>query len=847
MLGGRYRIVAPVGRGGMGEVYRADDLTLGQPVALKFLPHELSHDRTRLEYFYNEVRLSRQVSHPNVCRVHDIGEMDGQPFLSMEFVDGGDLAGLLRRIGRLPPDKGVEIARQLCAGLQAAHDQGVLHRDLKPANVMLDSHGQVRITDFGLARLADQSLAAADVGAGTPNYMAPEQLAGKEVTVRSDIYALGLVLFEIFTGKRALKPRALAGFVNTQEDPTPPSVSSQVSDIDPLVERVIQRCLEKDPRKRPPSALAVAAALPGGNPVAAALAAGEIPSPAMVAASGEVGGLEPAVGIACLSAVVVLLVLVVILARYTTLVGLVRPDESPDFLNHQAREIVKTLGYDEAPAGSAQGFEVDSAYIDRLKSDHSPRRWDGLATGQPPAIYYWYRQGPRPLVPHTFQVAPAGLSRGTVTPDDPPFSEPGSVSLKLDPKGRLIEFQAVPLRHTDGPEAKPAVGWDLPLFQFAKLDPVKFSKVDATWRPPVYADSDSRTAWDGVYPDSDVPVHVEAAACAGKPVYFRVAGERSGSQPDVAGTAALGGGTVYRTFFALIWWVLHVGIAVLAVRNLRLGRGDRRGGARLAGYVFGVVLLAWLLQASHVLALTENDLTVTGLAKALYASGLIWLYYLGLEPYVRRLWPEVLVSWNRLLAGQFRDPLVGRDVLVGALAGVGVMLIGQINVLVPTWLGWQTPLPMGAVTAWGAPLTTLLGARQCVAEFLSFQRLAVYDSVLYFLLFLLLLRAVLRKPWLAACAFVVVYSAIFTAAAGAVYTTWFFMTLVVSIGLYVMLRFGLLATVSLLLVRHLLTFPLTADLSAWYAGSGVFAVGMIVLLAGYGCYTSLAGRPLFRD
>ena len=131
-IAGRYRIVGLLGRGGMGEVYRADDLKLGQPVALKFLPESLARDGAALARFHKEVRIARTVSHPSVCRVFDIGEVDDHHFFSMEYVDGEDLASLLRRIGRLPHDKGLEIARQLCAGLAAAHDTGVLHRDLKP-------------------------------------------------------------------------------------------------------------------------------------------------------------------------------------------------------------------------------------------------------------------------------------------------------------------------------------------------------------------------------------------------------------------------------------------------------------------------------------------------------------------------------------------------------------------------------------------------------------------------------------------------------------------------------------------------------------------------------------------
>jgi len=184
----------------MGEVYRATDLTLGQSVALKFLP---ACDERMLERFHNEVRIARQVSHPNVCRVYDIGEAEGMPYLSMEYIDGEDMSSLLHRIGRLPGDKALEIARKICAGLHAAHEKGVIHRDLKPQNIMLNRRGEVLIMDFGLAAATDQILGA-EAKSGTPAYMAPEQLKGAEVSSKSDLYALGLVLYELFTGKKAL-------------------------------------------------------------------------------------------------------------------------------------------------------------------------------------------------------------------------------------------------------------------------------------------------------------------------------------------------------------------------------------------------------------------------------------------------------------------------------------------------------------------------------------------------------------------------------------------------------------------------------------------------------------------
>lgn len=223
-----------------------------------------ANDEQLLVRFRNEVRTARRVSHANVCRVYDVGEAEGHTFLSMQYVDGDDLTSLLRRIGRLPHDKAVDIARQLCAGLAAAYRESVLHRDLKPANIMLDSRGHAVITDFGLAELIEQ-IQTGDLRSGTPTYMAPEQLAGKEVTAHSDIYSLGLVLYELFTGKRAFEADTLADLVKHRSARSVTSPSSWIKDLDPAVERVIMQCLEADPAKRPRSALVLAAALPGGR------------------------------------------------------------------------------------------------------------------------------------------------------------------------------------------------------------------------------------------------------------------------------------------------------------------------------------------------------------------------------------------------------------------------------------------------------------------------------------------------------------------------------------------------------------------------------------------------------
>ncbi|MBY0397521.1 MAG: serine/threonine protein kinase, partial [Thermoleophilia bacterium] len=321
----RYRITSLLGKGGMGEVYRADDLTLNQTVALKFLPPALAADPDRVQKLFDEVRVTRQVSHPNVCRVYDahtINKPNEPPliFLAMEFIDGEDLGSLLRRIGRLPGDKALEVARQLCAGLAAAHEQGIVHRDIKPSNIMLDGRGRARLTDFGIAGPLADIIASGDLSAGTPTYMAPEQLNGQGVSVRSDIYALGLVLYELFTGKPVFRAANLTELRSLHATTDPARPTTHIPDMDPLAERVILRCLEKDPAFRPASALAVSAALPGGDPLAAALAAGETPTPEMVAASGGSGAATPKFVLTCLAILLAALAALVLLKDHTSMV-----------------------------------------------------------------------------------------------------------------------------------------------------------------------------------------------------------------------------------------------------------------------------------------------------------------------------------------------------------------------------------------------------------------------------------------------------------------------------------------------------------------------------------------------
>ncbi len=851
VLAERYRIIALLGRGGMGEVYRADDLKLGQAVALKFLPPSLAEDESALDRFRAEVRNARQVSHPNVCRVYDLGEVAGRPFLSMEYVDGEDLASLLKRIGRLPPAKALEIARQLCAGLAAAHDKGLIHRDLKPSNIMIDGQGHARITDFGIAARPEETADGKIVG--TPAYMSPEQLSGKPVTIKSDLYALGLVLYEIFTGKKAFEAATLNEWrrKHLEEEPTAPS--SHVTDVDPAAERVILRCLEKDPKLRPASALQVAAGLPGGDPLAAALAAGETPSPELVAAAGETEGFKPRTALACMAFVIVGIAAACVLNSKTEMTGMVPLGEPPEVLAAKTSDLIKRFGYTAPPVDSAEGYVYDNDYLHYIESqDKSPDRWKQLKLGHPSAIQFWYRQSPEYLEPRSLFNGPVG---GVVTEHDPPRNFSGMTYAVLDPSGRLEYFEAVPPEReqvqreveakdngglkaaaTVGPPASAAPDWS-PLFEAAGLDMTQFKPATPEWIPPVW--SDARAAWTGVAPGRiNVPLRVEAAAYRGKPVYFQLiwpwtqASRMQANQPTAQAK-------VRQSVELILLLAILVAGVLLARRNLRLGRGDRRGAFRLAVFVLVTLMLGWAITAHHLPTIYEFGLFVMGASYSLFYAALVWLLYIGLEPYVRRRWPSSIISWSRVLAGQFHDPLVGRDVLTGVTLGVGIHLWFNLLQFSEGWLGKLPPEPATR------PLLPLLGARGTFGILLLVAPRYLAFALAVFLLFFLL-RLLFRRDSIAAAAFILIFVAAIALPGSyplvdAVFVAGAYGTLI-----FILKRFGFAPLVAFFITDVWLTqLATTSNLSAWYALSTYIGVAFVLGLAIYGFKVSLAGRPIF--
>jgi len=261
-LAGRYQVIEELGHGGMGRVYKVYDTDVKEKIALKLLKPEIAFDKETVERFSNELKLARKISHRNVCRMFDLGRAEGTTFITMEYVPGQDLKRLIRQTGPLGTGRAVLIAGQLCEGLVEAHRLGVIHRDLKPQNIMVDEDGNARIMDFGIARsLRGKAITGAGVMIGTPDYMSPEQVDGKAVDQRSDIYSLGIILYEMLTGRVPFEGDSAFSIGVKHKSEAPRDPRGLNPQIPPDLGRLILMCLEKDKDKRPQSAEDVRAEL----------------------------------------------------------------------------------------------------------------------------------------------------------------------------------------------------------------------------------------------------------------------------------------------------------------------------------------------------------------------------------------------------------------------------------------------------------------------------------------------------------------------------------------------------------------------------------------------------------
>jgi serine/threonine-protein kinase len=449
------------------------------------------------------------------------------------------------------------------------------------------------------------------------------------------------------------------------------------------VERVILRCLEKLPEDRPASALAIAAALPGGDPLAAALAAGEIPSPEMVAASGSATNEVSTRYLWALVPLVLGLLVMAGLAKWQ-LESRVPLDKPPAVLVDRAHELAQSFSGGAVLRDTDWGFLQDRDYLRHIDTtDSSLHRWERLERADSPAMYLWHRTSPRDLDPAEFS--------GEVGWNDPSFNLSNMTRMLLNPEGRLRQYERIaPQREDSSWTAAGDVDYG-PFFVAAGFDPETFTSTAPLWNPEVYCDS--RAAWEGNWVDGDtLTVRIEAGAYRGEPVYWETiwpwTAARRMEPPPVGGDNRV-------IFFVSIglFVSLIAGSVILARQNIKHGKGDRRGATRLALVMYLAHMIRWLLAADHIMSAQELGLFFAASGFALVQAALVWLVYMALEPYLRRHAPDTLISWVRVLKGRFNDRRVARDTLIGMTGSVVLDALENVAYVANRWMGLPLEIP----------------------------------------------------------------------------------------------------------------------------------------------------------
>jgi serine/threonine-protein kinase len=407
------------------------------------------------------------------------------------------------------------------------------------------------------------------------------------------------------------------------------------------------------------------------------------------------------------------------------------------------------------------------------------------------------------------------------------------VSVSLNPEGHLLELAAVPPQVEKGLEAAAGIStssnWAT-LFTAAGLDMKSFTPVNPEWLP--LASFDARAAWRGAYPGTDLPLRIEAASWRGRPVNFQmIASWTSPSRMRPVYSTATGQ-------IVAIGIVLAVAMvaALLAWRHLRLKRGDLQGAFRLSAFVFLLHMIDWLCAANHVPDLGEIGALISAVSWALFWAVLSWAVYVALEPYVRRRWPQSMIAWSRLLGGGVHDPVVGGNLLIGIACGVGIAAFFLVHNLM---------LQAYVSDAGRLELATVMSARQAASQ-MVFQMVSRIGLALAAFFVLFLLRSIVRKQWIA----VAVFAILLVQGTPRSVTHPLMGVALNLVGpvlvALITVRFGLLAMMaSFFTTDMLIVFPATTHLSAWYAGSTLFAYAVVLALGGYAFHTAVAGRPLF--
>jgi serine/threonine-protein kinase len=537
--------------------------------------------------------------------------------------------------------------------------------------------------------------------------------------------------------------------------------------------------------------------------------------------------------------------LVAFLGVHYSGLGKMRLDLPPEVLAQKAHEMIARLGYSERPTDTAFSLDFDNDFKDYVEKNDTPRPdWDAVLSGRPSLLRFWYRQSPQYMLAEGYQ--DQLLSPGIVSRYDPPNVLSGMINLELDGQGNLISFQAIPPQKENPPAATAPFDWNV-LFAAAGLDPAKLQKTEPAWNS--LASSDTRGAWTGTLPGTTRPLRVEAASLHGKPVFFSMIGDWT--KPDRMKGQDDSTGRKFRRILAATLLIFSLMAALyLARRNYRQGRADREGAFRLGLIIFVLEIALWLCRGHLVPSLDTFGLLVLAISTGLFVSGTTWLLYLALEPWVRRRWPQTIISWSRLLSGQMRDPLVGRDILFGVMLGVTWILIFQIRYIPMMRMGASPGLAsseylMSGRSALGAWLMqipiSIIGTLQ------FFFLLLGLKVLLGFLFSLVGVKLVRATDWLAAIAFVSIFALPRGLSSSYVSVELPAQILVYTIAVIIVFRFGLVPLAcAIFTVNMLANVPFTADTSAWYMTTSVLALLSVVALVGWGFYHSLGGEPIWR-
>jgi serine/threonine-protein kinase len=543
----------------------------------------------------------------------------------------------------------------------------------------------------------------------------------------------------------------------------------------------------------------------------------------MVAAAGEKEGLRPAVALTLAAIVILGTIGQIVLSGKISLMEAIGPGKSPEVLAERARQIAASFGYPDEPADRAFGFQIDAQVLDYLRErGNSAAELVKLPSLNP--VIFWYRESRKPL--HHASVSSPGAflpGIGVTLADPPPVA--GDLSIFLDSNGRLRRFQATVDMTADEAERAPSPDWDY-LRAESGLDKFGWTQTNGnTVLPPL---SEKRLELEGALSVAKTPVRVQAATYKDRLLYFDVVGP---VQPRRTTSQAF---NIARVVLLIVFEAVIPACGLLLARhNLRSGRGDRRGANRLSA-AFGLLLLVqWLLGEHHIWSSdSEWNLVYLFLGRAIVQTFILWIMYVAVEPFVRRHWPQVLISWSRLISGDYRDPLIGRDMLIGAAAAIVYLGLGQIQNFAPSWFSGKAALNVPNLNLFVTPGTF-------VATMLNRFGTVVLIFAFGFLVLNVFSRLLLKSDW----AGVAIGAVLLTVSNSlAQQNLWTAPVILLSyfVIFFVVMRFGLVtlfagSAVVVLLGGAFLTF----QRSVWYSQYGFAAVAAVAVLTLYAFRTSL--------